>query len=69
MWVDDASDRLVHEKSVDGLGRGEEAPGSWCELEVLVREEVEDGKRQRVDTVLCVVGHLDVGKSMLEMVK
>jgi hypothetical protein len=30
---------------------------------------VEDGKGQRVDTVLRVVGHLDVGKSMLEMVQ
>ena len=69
MWVDDASDHLIHEKSVDGLWRGEEAPGSRGELEVLIREQVEDGKRQRVDTVLCVVGNLDVGKSMLEMVK
>ena len=30
---------------------------------------MEDSKRQRVDTVLRVVRHLDVGKSMLEMVK
>ena len=64
--VDYATYSLVHEESIDGLRRREETARSRGELEVVVGEEVEDSKGERVDTVLGVVGHLDVWESMLE---
>ena len=65
MRVDDAANGLVHEEPVDGLGRGQDAAGSWGTLEVVVGKQVKDGKGERVDAVLCVIGDLYVGESVL----
>ena len=66
MRVDYAAYGLIHQESIDRLRRGEETARSRGELEVIVGEQVEDGKGERVDTVLSVVGYLDVWESMLE---
>ena len=64
--VDDATDCLFDEESVDGLGRRKETAGFRGTSEVLIGEEMKDGEGKRVYTVLRVVGHLDIGKSMLQ---
>ena len=59
--VDDATDHLLHEEPVDGVRRREGAARSLSELEVLLREEMKDGKWEGVDRVLRVNGNLDAG--------
>ena len=62
----DAANSLLHEESVDGVGRGEETTRPLGVLEVIVGEEVKNGKRERIDAVLRVIGYLDVGQRMLQ---
>ena len=66
MRVDNASNSLIHEEPVNVIQRWEETAGTRGALEVVVGEEVEDGKGERIDAVLGVVGNLDVRESMLE---
>ena len=64
--VDDATDHLLHEEPIDGVRRREGATRSLSELKVLLREEMKDGKRERIDRVLRVNGNLDAGQGMLQ---